>query len=155
MVFKEVKQNYEIHILDKENVKHMKGKVISVSFPRMMMMQNGGTQQVIDVTIECDDKTATYSIPEHLSVTYAGNYVLATSLDYLIKEIESIKNSAQQMIDSIDKQKDVVEKSSKLLIELNPSFREKKEIEDRFNKIESNVSEMKNMLSNFIHEFKN
>ena len=61
MMFKDIKQNYHVHILDKERVKYMKGKVISVSFPRMMMMQ-GGAQQVVDVTIECDGKTATYSI---------------------------------------------------------------------------------------------
>lgn len=154
MMFKDIKQNYHVHILDKEHVKYMKGKVISVSFPRMMMMQ-GGAQQVVDVTIDCDGKTATYSIPEHLSVTYAGNYVLSTTVEHLAKEVESMKHTAEQIINSIDKQKEIVEKSSHLLTELNPSFKEKKDIEDRFNKIETNMTEMKNMLSSFIREFKN
>lgn len=152
-MFKDIKQNYPVHILDKERVKYMKGKVISVSFPRMMMMQ-GGAQQVVDVTIECDGKTATYSIPEHLSVTYAGNHVLSTTVENLAKEVESMKQTAEQIINSLDKQKEIVEKASHLLIDLNPSFKEKKDIEDRFNKIESNMTEMKNMLSSFIREFK-
>lgn len=154
MMFKDIKQNYNVHILDKEHVKYMKGKVISVSFPRMMMMQ-GGAQQVVDVTIDCDGKIATYSIPEHLSVTYAGNYVLSTTVEHLAEEVESMKHTAEQIINSIDKQKEIVEKSSHLLTELNPSFKEKKDIEDRFNKIETNMTEMKNMLSSFIREFKN
>nr|DAH23874.1 MAG TPA: hypothetical protein [Bacteriophage sp.] len=33
---------------------------------------------VIDVTIESNGKTATYTIPENLSVTYAGDIVLST-----------------------------------------------------------------------------
>lgn len=153
MMFKDIKQNYHVHILDKEQVKYMKGKVISVSFPRMMMTQSGA-QQVVDVTIDCEGKTATYSIPEHLSVTYAGNYVLSTTLDNLSKEVESMKHTAEQIINSVDKQKEIVEKASHLLVELNPSFKEKKDIEERFNKIENNMTEMKSMLSSFIREFK-
>ena len=154
MMFKDIKQNYPVHIFDKNDVKYMEGKVISVSFPRMMMTQNG-TQSVIDVTIDCGGKTATYSIPEHLSVTYAGNLVLSTAKENISKEVESLKHTAEQIIESVDKQKEIIEKSSKLLIELNPSVKEKKDIEDRFNKIETNMTEMKNMLSSFIREFKN
>jgi hypothetical protein len=33
---------------------------------------------VVDVTIEANSKTATYSIQENLSVTYAGDVVLST-----------------------------------------------------------------------------
>lgn len=154
MMFKDIKQNYHVHILDKNDVKYMEGKVISASFPHMMMTQNG-TQSVVDVTIECEGKTATYSIPEHLSVTYAGNLVLSTTKENIAKEVESMKHTAEQIIDSVDKQKEIIEKTSNLLIDLNPSFKEKKDIEDRFNKIETNMTEMKNMLSSFIREFKN
>lgn len=154
MTFKDIKQNYRIHILDKNEIKYMEGKVLSTSFPRMMMIHNG-TQSVIDITIECEGKTATYSIPEYLSVTYAGNLVLSTNKENIAKEVESMKHTAEQIIDSVDKQKEIIEKASHLLIDLNPSFKEKKDIEDRFNKIETNMTEMKNMLSSFIREFKN
>lgn len=153
MQFKDIKQNHTIHILDKEEMKYYQCKALSVSFPHMTMGQNGTTQSVIDVTIEMDGKTATYSIPEHISITYAGNLVLSTDSDGLSREIESMKNTAEQILNSVDKQKKVIEKSSELLIQLNPSFREKKNIEDRFNKIETGMSEMKDMLSSFIKEF--
>lgn len=152
MLFKDIKQNHVIHILDKENMKYCQCKALSVSFPHMAMGQNG-TQSVVDINIEMDGKTATYSIPEHLSITYAGNLVLATDSECLSREVESMKNTAEQIICSVDRQKKVIEKASELLVQLNPSFREKKNIEDRFNKIESNMTEMKNMLSGFIKEF--
>ena len=154
MMFKDIKQNYQVYILDKNTIEYKEGKVNSVSFPRMMMTQSG-TQSVIDVTIESEGKTATYSIPEHLSITYAGNIVLSTTKENIAKEVEGIKNSAEQILESIDRQKEIIDKSTRLLTDLNPSFKEKKEVEDRFNRIETDVSEMKNMLSNFIKEFKN
>lgn len=154
MMFKDIKQNYQVYILDKNTIEYKEGKVNSVSFPRMMMTQSG-TQSVIDVTIESEGKTATYSIPEHLSITYAGNIILSTTKENIAKEVESIKNSAEQILESIDRQKEIIDKSTRLLTDLNPSFKEKKEVEDRFNRIETDVADMKNMLSNFIKEFKN
>ena len=153
-MFKDIKQNYQVYILDKNTIEYKEGKVNSVSFPRMMMTQSG-TQSVIDVTIESEGKTATYSIPEHLSITYAGNIILSTTKENIAKEVESIKNSAEQILESIDRQKEIIDKSTRLLTDLNPSFKEKKEVEDRFNRIETDVADMKNMLSNFIKEFKN
>lgn len=153
MLFKDIKQNHIVHILDKEEMKYFQCKALSVSFPRMSMAQNGTTQSVVDVTIEMDGKTATYSIPEHLSITYAGNLILSTDSDGLSREIEAMKNNAEQILCSVDKQKKIIEKASDLLVQLNPSFREKKDIEERFNKIESGMTEMKNMLSGFIKEF--
>ena len=35
---------------------------------------------VVDVTIELNSKTATYTIPENLSITYAGDIVLSTDV---------------------------------------------------------------------------
>lgn len=154
MMFKDIKQNYQVYILDKNTIEYKEGKVNSVSFPRMMMTQSG-TQSVIDVTIESEGKTATYSIPEHLSITYAGNIVLSTTKENIAKEVESIKNSAEQILESVDRQKEIIDKSTRLLTDLNPSFKEKKEVEDRFNRIEKDVTDMKNMLTNFIKEFKN
>lgn len=153
MLFKDIKQGHTIHILDKEEMRYMQCKALAVSFPHMAMMQNGGTQSVVDVNVEMEGKTATYSIPEHLAVTYAGNLVLSTDAEGLSREVETMKNTAEQILCSVDKQKKVIDKASDLLVQLNPSFREKKNIEDRFNKIENNMEEMKNMLSGFIKEF--
>lgn len=162
MQFKDIKQNYPVYILNKQDLSLIQGKAMSVSFPRMEVNQKTNkTEMVVDVTIEADGKTATYTIPESLSVTYAGNLVLSTDKTGLAGEIEAMKSIAEQVLASVDKQKEILKKSSSLLAELNPVYREKQETEKRFNAIEGTVTEMKGsidelkgMITNFIKELK-
>lgn len=159
MLFKDLKQNYPVHIFDKQNVEYIQGKVTSVSLPRMQMpnmnMNSLNNSMVVDITIDAGGRSATYTIPEGLSVTYAGNLVLSVEVDGVVKEIEAMNNTAEQVLNSVEKQKEIKKKTCELLVELNPVYKEKKDTEERFNKIETSVSEMKNMLSSFIREFKN
>lgn len=155
MLFKDLKQNYPVYILDKQELTLTQGKVTSVSFPRMNTNQSiGKVEMVVDVSIEANNKTATYTIPENLAITYTGNLVLSTDKLGLSGEIEAMKNTAEQLLASVDKQKDILAKSTALLAELNPIYKDKQETEARFNKMESSISEMKDMIASFIKEFK-
>lgn len=111
------------------------------------------TRMVVDVTIEANSKTATYSIPENLSVTYAGDVVLSTDKQGLMAEVEQMKNTAEKILESVPKQKEVVDKTTVLLSELNPVYKEKKETEQRFSKIEESISRMESTVNNFINSF--
>ena len=156
MLCKDVKQNYPVYILDKQELTFSQGKVMSVGFPRMDVMSKPvnpiNTQMVIDVTVENGGKSATYTIPEGLSITYAGNIVLSTDKEGLIREIDAMKNSAESIINSMDKQKQILDKSNKLLSELNPAFKEKQEVDSRFANIENSINEMKEMFNKFLNK---
>lgn len=156
MQFKDVKNGYPIYILDKDSVELSQGVVKSISFPHADTSQPmyGNNALVVDVSIEANGKCATYTIPESLQITYAGNLVLSTSKEVMANEVEAMKNSAEQILSSVDHHRDVISKSSKLLSELSPSYRDKAQTEERFTKIESDMGEMKDMLSSIIHEFK-
>lgn len=163
MIFKDIKQNYPVFILDKQALTITQGKAIAVAFPRLDLNKNvvGTTQMVVDVTIEAEGKTATYTIPESLSVTYAGNLVLSTDRQGLVNEVEAMKTAAEQALSSMERQKEILAKSSALLAELNPAFKEKQETEKRFGQIEDSICEIKDLLkaqqeamTNFIKEFK-
>lgn len=161
-MFKDIKQNYPVYIFDKQAVEYIQGKVTSVSLPRLQRDINGmtsmsqiGNSMVIDVTIDAGGRSATYTIPENLCVTYAGNLVLSTETEGIVREIEAMNKTAEQALAMVDRQKEIKDKTAALLVELNPVYKEKRDTEERFNKIESSVSEMKNMLSSFIREFKN
>ena len=108
---------------------------------------------VVDVTIDANSKTAIYSTPENLSVTYAGDIVLSTDKQGLIVEVEQMKNTAEKILESVPKQKEVVDKATVLLSELNPVYKEKKETEQRFSKIEESISRMESTVNNFINSF--
>lgn len=144
MQFKDIKQNYPVYILNKQDMSVTQGKVTAVSFSRMEMDQKTGkSQMVIDVTIEANGSTATYTIPDNLSVTYANLLVLSTDKQGLSNEIEAMKTLAEQIIASVPQQKEIVAKATELLAELNPIYKEKAETEKRFGAIEGTISDMK------------
>lgn len=151
MLFKDIKQNYPVFILNKQDVTFSQGKVTSVSLPHMdnsnpMVMG----KSVIDVAIETEGKSATYAIPENLSIVYAGDIVLSTDRDGIMREVEAMKASAEQAIKNVERQKMIVEKSTSLLTELNPVFKEKQENEQRMTKMENSIEELKNMFAGFM-----
>lgn len=155
MLFKDIKQNYPVYILDKQNVSFVQGKVTSISLPHMdnsnpMVMG----KSVIDVTIDVEGKSATYAIPENLSIVYAGEIVLSTDRDGIMREVEAMKSSAEQAIKNVERQKMIVDKASSLLVELNPIYKEKQENEQRLSKMESSIEELKNMFAGFMKEMK-
>lgn len=152
--FKDIKQNYPVFILDKNELIIKQGKVVNVSFPHidtnMPTYKPGAAQMVVDVTIEADGKSATYTMPESSYITYANNLVLSTDKSSLSNEVEAMKNSAEQVLESVEHNKMIVEKATSLLAELNPAYKEKQETEKRLSNVENSVSEIKNMLSEFI-----
>lgn len=152
MYFKDLKQNYPVYILDKQTLTLTQGKAVAVGFPRMEMNPAAGKSgMVVDVSIVADGKTANYVIPENLSVTYAGNLVLSVDRQGLAGEVESMKVTAEQAIASVEQQKQILEKSTTLLAELNPTYREKQETEQRLSKIEASMGELKDMLSRLLN----
>lgn len=159
MIFKDIKQNYPVYILDKQEVTLTQGKVTSVSFPHVdtnMPSYNSvsNLQMVVDVTIEANGKAATYTIPESLSITYAGNLILSTDKQSLINEVEALKNGAEQVLASVEHNKTIVEKASALLSEMDPVYKEKQETEKRLTKMEGDVSEINKMLSELSRQLK-
>lgn len=155
MLFKDIKQNFPVYILDKQNMSFTQGKVQSVSFPHIDNSSPMGMgKTVIDVAIEADGKSGTYAMPENLSVVYAGNIVLSTDRDGIMREVEAMKTSAEQILASVDKQRDIVEKSTALLTELNPEYKAKQQNEQRLSNLESSMKELKDMMAGFIKEMK-
>lgn len=149
MTFKELKQGYPIHILDKDSLTVRTGRVQSVSFPRPDISQ-AQRHMVVDVTVESDAHTATYTMPEDSTTVYAGNLVLATHPQGLTAEVEKMKSEAEQVLASVDRQKQVVATADELLAQLNPTLREKRETEQRFQQIEGRMNGVNDKLDRLI-----
>lgn len=159
MLFKDIKQGYPIYFLDKENVKYYQGKVVSVAVPRYnnQVGSTYGTQPtglVVDVTIEAEGATKTYTIPETSTITYAGNLVLSTDKDGILREVEAIKTASEDALSQVERHKQVVTNCSQLLEELNPVFAEKRAQDKRIEEIENEVKSLGAVLRDFINEFK-
>lgn len=151
MTYRDIKINDTIYILDKEKMVLQQGRVTATA-PHVNNTYNtmAAGQIMRDIAIEVDGKNATYTIPENLAVTFAGNIVLATSQQGLSSEIERMKLEAEQALAMMEHHKMVIERSSGLLAELNPHVREKMENERRFKSIESDMSGIKTMMQQLL-----
>ena len=151
MTYRDTKINDTIYILDKDKMVLQQGRVTATS-PHVNNTYNtmAAGQMMRDIAIEVEGKNATYTIPENLSVTFAGSIVLATSQQGLSSEIERMKSEAEQALAMMEHHKMVIDRSSGLLAELNPHVREKMENERRFKSIESDMSGIKTMMQQLL-----
>lgn len=152
MTFKDIQKNHPVYILDKAAVELKQGKVIDVA-PHLntgLSTISGSGQPMRDITIERDGRQTVYTIPEHLSVTFAGDIVLSTDKQSLSAEVERMRNEAESVLNSVERMKVVKVKSEELLAELNPAIREKQETEKRFKTIEDNVSGIRGMVKQLL-----
>lgn len=166
MLFKDMKPGSTAYLLKREDgLKACHGKIVKVSdpyYPPVQAGHQGGfyqtntTQRYVDVVLEVEGATNTYSIPETLSVTFANsnNLVISTDKEGILKEVESIQRRNREELNSIDRWRKEIEDGEKILEEWNPAFAEKKEQDKRITGIENEVKGMKQMLAEFINEFK-
>ncbi len=158
MLFKDLKIGYQVYILHKgEDIKVSVGRVTAVSPPRFPQTQGNfqAMQMVVDVTIEENGESRTYTTPDSLSVTYAGNeLVIATEREGILREIETIKAHNEEELSKVANRRTLVAKCEQILTEWNPMFKEKRENEERFAKLETSMTDLKSMLSGLIKELK-
>lgn len=152
LLFKDIKPNYPVYIFDKQSMTVVQGKVNTISFPRlnntdpMQMNPFNKAGMVVDVEIEADGKTATYAIPEGLAVTYSNNLVLSTERDGVVHEIEALKSNAESILATVDRQKEIIEKASGLLVSLDPVSKERQENELRMTNLEKSLELVKDSI---------
>ena len=159
MQYKDAKAGYPIYFFDKEAVRAYTGKVVSVAVPRYDAPKFGApapasTGMVVDVTIEAEGATRTYTIPETAPVAYAGTLVLSTDRDGILREVESLKASAEEALAKVDRHREAVAKCDTILEEFNPALAERREQDRRIGGIEAEVKSLGEMVREFINEFK-
>ena len=151
MLFKDLCTNYPVYALKHTggNVSVIQGKVISISSPRLEPCKTDAlkfqtSQMVLDVTIDFEGIQSTYVVPETYSVVYAPNLTLALDKADIIKAVESLKSKSENVIKSIDENQSIITNCDKILIELNPVFKEKKETDERLSKLETTMDNVSN-----------
>lgn len=156
MLFKDLKIGYPVYIFHKDGEKRItQGKVTAISPSRLPQTSSLQTMQmVVDVTIDDGGSSRTYTIPDNLSVTYSNNLVLSTDRDGVIREVEILRNQCADELAKIDEYRKSVSECEKILTDWNPVFREKRETEERFSKLETSMSDLKSMMSGLIKELR-
>ena len=156
MLFKDLKIGYPVYIFHKDGEKRItQGKVTAISPSRLPQTPSLQTMQmVVDVTIDDGGSSRTYAIPDNSSVTYSNGLVLSTDREGVIREVEILRNQCADELAKIDEYRKSVSECEKILSEWNPVFREKRETEERFSKLETSMSDLKSMMSGLIKELR-
>ena len=152
MTFKDIKQNNTVFILDKNSLKVIPAKVINVSQPKIDMSKPNscmsGTTLIVDIDLNIEGKTVSYSIPENLEITYTNTgLVLAIDPNKLVNEVNSLYREAKDQLAKKEYYEEVIKKTSDLMAELNPQLKEKQETDRRLNTMESSISTMQSDIS--------
>lgn len=152
MTFKDIKQNNTVFILDKNNLKVISAKVINASQPKVDMSKPNscmsGTTLIVDIDLNIEGKTVSYSIPENLEITYTNTgLVLAIDPNKLVNEVNSLHREAKDQLAKKEYYEKVIKKTPDLMAELNPQLKEKQETDRRLNMMESSISTMQSDIS--------
>ena len=152
MTFKDIKTNNTVFILDKNNLKVIQAKVINASQPKIDMSKPNscmsGTTLIVDIDLNIEGKTVSYSIPENLEITYTNTgLVLAIDPNKLVNEVNSLHREAKDQLAKKEYYEEVIKKTPDLMAELNPQLKEKQETDRRLNLMESAISNMQSDIS--------
>ena len=152
MTFKDIKTNNTVFILDKNNLKVIPAKVINASQPKIDMSKPNscmsGTTLIVDIDLNIEGKTVSYSIPENLEITYTNTgLVLAIDPNKLVNEVNSLHREAKDQLAKKEYYEEVIKKTPDLMAELNPQLKEKQETDRRLNMMESSISTMQSDIS--------
>lgn len=160
MFFKDLKPGFSIFLYDSQCIIVKPCKIVNVSTPHLdnnpqrMSIGSNPMSMVVDVTLEQDGVNKTYTFPDNAETAYTGTTMITTDRNSILREVEAAKSQSEQHIAQVPTVKERLAKCNNLLAEFNPAYKEKKETEERFNNIESSVSDLKGMMTEILRELK-
>lgn len=159
MDFKDIKKGYTVYILRKceDGVKAGEGKVVDVYGPHMPppdMTSGMATsltqmqQKVVDVTVEENGQKVQYRIPENVSVTSAGDIILSTDREGIIREAQAMMAHSDDVIKSVPHHEKIKKECAAILETWDQSYKERRDNEKRFSGMEQRMDGFDNRLTN-------
>ena len=154
-MFKDLKQGFQVSLLDKSGkVPHYHlGTIVGVSEPRIDQMKQptfgqpmSYADRVIDLTVEFDGKTQTYTVPEQSNVASVAALTLACTAEPIANEVRAMLKHSQSIIESVPHHEEVAKECANILEELQPAPADSK----RLDKLEGKMDKMEGLLEKLV-----
>lgn len=163
-LFKDMAAGATIHALVKgEEMKYLTGTVVSIGQPRVDMPNpiqgiGQGYKQVVDVTFAVDGKNYTEAVEVTACMfptnKLGGVSLVATDTEPIVRELRATEkldaDYLKQTESEIPKREKRIEACKQLIAELDTDYKEKRETEDRFIRIEKKQEEFGGMLKRIL-----
>ena len=162
-MFSNLRSGSQVYILHKDVTPYIEvGQVVSVSQPIPRYQANNfmaPQELVVDVVVNVNGNNITLQkLPASLDVadqgTANGSLFISTSRESMNTEITSLRQKSQDIINSIDYHKKVVQDCEILLQRLNPEFAEQKQQKKEIDNLKAQMSEMMNGMKELMAQIK-
>lgn len=162
-MFSNLRPNSQLYILHKDATPYIEiGQVVSVSQPIPRYQTNNfmaSQELVVDVVVNVNGNNITLQkLPANLDVadqgSINGSLFISTSKESMNNEVTSLKQKSQEIINSIDYHKKVIQDCEVLLQRLNPEFAEQKQQKQEIDNLKAQVSEMMNGMKELMAQLK-
>lgn len=166
MSFSTLRNSSLLYILNREGVPSVNiGTVVGVSTPvnKMGLPAAFGTipDAVVDITVKVDDKQGVfYKVPAGLdSWEYEYNgvktpYILATTKEAINNDVNSLRQQALGVINSVEHNKKIVAACDDMLKSLNPEYAEKQRQEQEIAELKSQMAAQQSQMAELINLLK-
>ncbi len=154
-MFKDLKPGFQVSLLDKSGKvpRYYIGTIVDVSDPRIDERKQIVPGQplsyadlVIDLTVEFDGKTRTYTVPEQLNIATVASLTLACSAEPIANEVRAMLKHSQNIIESAPLHEEIAQECTNILEELQPAPADSK----RLDKLEGKMDKMEGLLEQLV-----
>lgn len=162
-MFSNLRPNSQLYILHKDATPYIEiGQVVSVSQPVPRYQTNNfmaPQELVVDVVVNVNGNNITLQkLPANLDVadqgSINGSLFISTSKESMNNEVTSLKQKSQEIINSVDYHKKVIQDCEILLQRLNPEFAEQKQQKQEIDNLKAQVSEMMSGMKELMAQLK-
>jgi hypothetical protein len=162
-MFSNLRSGSQIYILHKDATPYIEvGQVISVSqpVPRYQVTNFMAPQElVVDAVVNVNGNNVTLQkLPASLDVadqgTANGSLFISISRESMNTEIISLRQKSQDIVNSIEYHKKVIQDCEVLLQRLNPEFAEQKQQKQEIDNLKAQMSEMMNGMKELMSQLK-
>ena len=160
-MFQNLRVGNTIYVLNKENGLSLeKGTLVNVSLPvpkYSLATTFGNQEMLVDVIAKINNQEITYQkLPANSDIADFGNtgIVLSASKEAINSEIVSLKTKSEDIINSVDYHKNIINDCDKLLSELNPDFAERQKQQDEIKMLKEQISSVAESVSTLISELR-
>lgn len=156
MNFKELRKGLPVYILNKESMEYTIGKVSQDATPPRLN-NNFGQPMIVDVSIEANSQIKIWTLPadQQIAETQSdSNIVISTDKSTLVSILKSIESECDHYLQGVGATKIKLEKAKKLIADLDITYKQQQQTEERFSHLEQSIEQLNSTLSQILKAVK-
>lgn len=127
-------------------IRHKMGTVVSIANPRFQPLQPGQLSyqqpqdKIVDLEVSVDGVSSTFVVRENMTVEVRNDITISCDRDPILNEINAIMRNSNDILNSVDKHKSILEDCEQIVKDLNPVLAVDKSRDEKIANLEKSVS---------------